>query len=342
LVRKALLITTIVAFVYLNQFNMRSGICYADDQYQIKFATVAPEGSTWVKYMQQLDKRLNEKSNGRIKFRIYAGGIAGDEMDVLKKIRIGQIHCAAFSGVGIAQILPMARVLDLPFLFRNIKEVDIVREELSEFFSEQFRNSNFEFLTWVEVGDVYLFSQNPITKKDDLLGLKIWTWMEDPISKKTFQAMGTSPIPLSLTDVTTALNTNMIDTVYGPPLGAIAMQWHSYIRYMTTFPIAHSTGAVLISKDYFDKFPKDLSKLFKEEVQSVMAELTSELIRQANEAIEIIQKSGVTLTPMPAENEMKDFYKIHDLVALDLADDIYPKNLLDRVYKLLESIRNSP
>ena len=76
-------------------------------QYFIKFATVAPDGSTWVKQMRAIDKTLREKSGGRLGFRIYAGGIAGDELDVLKKIRIGQIHSAAFSGVGFGQILPM-------------------------------------------------------------------------------------------------------------------------------------------------------------------------------------------------------------------------------------------
>ena len=90
-------------------------------KFWIKFATVAPEGSTWMKHMRRLDQTLKKKSKGEIGFRIYAGQIAGDEVDVLKKIRIGQLHCAAFSGVGLGQVLPMVRVLDLPFLFRTTK-----------------------------------------------------------------------------------------------------------------------------------------------------------------------------------------------------------------------------
>ena len=96
------------------------------EPFLIKFATLAPEGSTWMNHMRDLDKTLKAKSQGRLGFRVYPGGVAGDELDVLRKIRIGQIHAAAFSGVGFGQILPMVRVLDLPFLFRSDQEVDLV------------------------------------------------------------------------------------------------------------------------------------------------------------------------------------------------------------------------
>ena len=226
---------------------------FARPQYLIKFATVAPEGSAWMKHMRTLDKELREKSDGRLGFRFYAGGIAGDEVDVLKKMRIGQIHCAAFSGVGFGQILPMVRVLDLPFLFRNDKEIDLVHEEMRPFFTNEFRRKGFELLAWGEVGNVHLFSKVPIQRVKDLSGLKVWTWSGDPIAKETFSNMGVNPIPLAITDVTTALNTGMIDTIYAPPLGALALQWHRSMKYMTALPLTHSTGALLITSKYFKK-----------------------------------------------------------------------------------------
>ena len=91
----------------------------AKPQFVIKFATVAPEGTTWMKHMRRLAKDIKEKSGGKLAFSIFPGAVAGDELDVLRRIRVGQIHCAAFSGVGFGQILPMVRVLDLPFFFRN-------------------------------------------------------------------------------------------------------------------------------------------------------------------------------------------------------------------------------
>ena len=313
-----------------------TGHVFARQQYLIKFATVAPESSTWMKHMRALDKELREKSDGRLGFRFYAGGIAGDEVDVLKKMRIGQIHCAAFSGVGFGQILPMMRVLDLPFLFRNDKEIDLVHGEMRPFFTNQFRPKGFELLAWAEVGNVHLFSREPIQKVKDLSGLKVWTWSGDPIAKETFSNMGVNPIPLAITDVTTALNTGMIDTIYAPPLGALALQWHRSMKYMTALPLTHSTGAVLISSEYFKKLPENLADLLTTKFEKAMRSLTLALRTQNKEAIELIKDNGLTIVPVPSGHDLDEFYNIHDRVAENLTGTIYPKEVLNRVYDILK------
>ncbi len=312
---------------------------FAAEPLTIKFATVAPEGSTWMNSMKELEKTIREKTQGRITFRVYAGGVAGDELDALRKIRIGQLHSAAFSGVGFGQILPAVRVLDLPFLFRTEKEIDLVHKEMEGFFAEQFRQKDFELLSWAEVGNVHLFSQEPIGKVSDLAKLKVWTWSGDPIAKETFSAMGTNPIPLAITDVTTALNTGMIDTVYAPPLGAMALQWNLYVKYMTSLPLAHSTGAVLVSKNFAKKIPAEHFKIIKDEFHRSMERLTIELRKQTEESVALLEKGGIKLLPMPQEADLKDFYKVHDQVAQALTGKLYPKELLDKVYDLLKKNR---
>jgi len=307
----------------------------------IKFATVAPEGSTWVKSMRQLDRTLRLKSNGRIAFKIYAGGIFGDEIDVLRKIRIGQVHCGAFSGVGITQILPEARVLDLPFLFQNQEEVDLVKKELFDYFSKGFRDKDFTLLSWAEVGDIHLFSKYQIRRVADLKGLKIWTWSGDPISKETFSVMGSNPIPLSITDVTMALNRNMIDTVYAPPLGALALQWSANTRYMTAMTMAYSTGVVLLTNKIYDLLPADLQTLLNQEFQKAMSDLTLELRKQSLEAIQEIRKQGVEIIPEPSGKDLEAFLEVHRKVAANLSNRIYPEELLMNVYKILNQSRKS-
>ena len=305
----------------------------------IKFATVAPEGSTWMNTMKELEKTIREKTQGQIAFRVYAGGVAGDELDALRKIRIGQLQSAAFSGVGFGQILPSVRVLDLPFLFRNDKEIDLVHKEMEGFFAEQFRQKDFELLSWAEVGDVHLFSQEPIRKVSDLAKLKVWTWSGDPIAKETFSVMGTNPIPLAITDVTTALNTGMIDTVYAPPLGAIALQWNLYVKYMTSLPLAHSTGAVLISKNFARKIPAEHFRIIKDEFHRSMERLTIELRKQTEESVVLLEKGGIKILPMPQDADLKEFYRVHDQVAQALTGKLYPKDILDKVYDLLKKSR---
>jgi len=316
-----------------------SAMSVAAEPLTIKFATVAPEGSTWMNTMKELDKTIREKTQGQIAFRVYAGGVAGDELDALRKIRIGQLHSAAFSGVGFGQILPAVRVLDLPFLFRNYKEIDEVHKELEGFFAEQFRQKDFELLSWAEVGNVHLFSQEPIRKVSDLAKLKVWTWSGDPIAKETFSAMGTNPVPLAITDVTTALNTGMIDTVYAPPLGAIALQWNLSVKTMTSLPLAHSTGAILVSKNFAQKISPEHFKIMKEEFQRSMESLTLKLRKQTEESVALLEKGGIKILPIPEGADLKEFYKVHDRVAQALTGKVYPKEVLDRVYDILKKNR---
>jgi TRAP-type transport system periplasmic protein len=324
--------TGFLAFIFLAPLNLFA----KEPRYLIKFATVAPDGSTWMKKMRDYDKEIREKSGGEVGFRFYPGGVAGDELDVLKKMRIGQIHCAAFSGVGFGQILPMVRVLDLPFFFRNDQESDTVHQEMFSFFSKRFDEKGFELLAWAEVGNVYMFSKKPIQKVSDFSGLKVWAWTGDPIAEETFSTMGVNPIPLSITDVTTALNTGMVDTVYAPVLGALALQWHNYVKNMLALPFAHSTGAVLISNNYFNKMEDKHKVLLKDSFGPAMADLTTTLHKQTRDALKTIQDAGLTITPAPTGAALDEFHKVHAQVAAKLTDRLYPKSVLDAVYEILK------
>jgi TRAP-type C4-dicarboxylate transport system substrate-binding protein len=186
------------------------------------------------------------------------------------------------------------------------------------------------------VGNVHLFSQEPIRKVGDMGRLKVWAWSGDPIAKETFSAMGTNPIPLTIADVMTALNTGMIDTVYAPPLGAIALQWHRSVKFMTSLPLAHSTGAVLISSSFFQKIPPALTGMMRDEFSRAMSRLTLDLRAQNEESIKVLEKGGLAILPVPPDSDLKDFYGVHDQVARRLTGKVYPQELLDRIYGILQ------
>src|SRR5688572_29835164 len=80
-----------------------------------------------MKVMADLSKELEAKTGGAVRFKFYAGGVAGDEKDVVKKIRIGQIHAGGFTGVGLGEVAPGARLLESPWLFRDRRELDHIR-----------------------------------------------------------------------------------------------------------------------------------------------------------------------------------------------------------------------
>ena len=194
-------------------------------------------------------------------------------------------------------------------------------------------------LAWAEAGNVHMFSKKPIRKVEDIIGLKIWTWSGDPVSKVTFSVMGNNPIPLPITDVTTALNTGMIDTVYAPPLGALVLQWNAYTRYMSAMPLTHSTGALLITKKFFKRLPPDLAKLLRDSTDKAMLDLTAKTRVQVEEAVTLMKNSGLQIVPSPTGSNIEKFYKVHDLAAKKLTGKLFDKALLHRVYAVLEKNR---
>jgi len=328
-VKKLILILFVILLLFLNGYSQK---------YRIKFATLAPEGSTWLKVMQEYSNEVEKLTNGEVKFKIYPGGIQGDEKDVLRKIRMGQLHSAGFTGVGLGEILPEVRILDSPMLFFNYDEVDYITNILYDEFSQKFEKVGYVLIGWTEVGFVYVFANKPVTSIKELRGTKMWMWEGDPIAEATFNALGASPIPLSITDVLTSLQTNLIEAVYTSPLACVSLQWHTRVKYMMDIPLADAAGAVLISKKMFNKIPPEYQKILKEKGREYLRKLV-QLSREDNEqSIELMKKNGIQLVSIPAEN-LPAFKEAGKKARRSLVGKLYDQALLDKVEKALEEFR---
>ncbi|HYQ70865.1 MAG TPA: TRAP transporter substrate-binding protein DctP [Gammaproteobacteria bacterium] len=267
----------------------------AGDAYQLKFATLAPSGTTWVNLLEEWAEQVKQESDGRLVFKIYPGGVQGDEPDVLKKIRFGQLQGGAFTGYGIGHIFSPTRVLELPFLFNDIEEIDYVRRRLMPEIAQGYRDNGYELLGWMEVGYIYFFSQQPITSLDDLKQRRIWHWQGDPLGSAFFNASGLAPVPLSIIDVYTSLSTGLIDTVYTPPLGAIALQWFTKTQYITDVPMANGIGSLVVSRRFFQNLPQDLQKLLKRTGEETGEKLIAATREDNIEALQTLQEKGMKL-----------------------------------------------
>lgn len=271
-------------------------------QYTIKFATLAPEGTTWMNIMKQYDQAIRQESGGRLGFKIYAGGVQGDEADVLRKMRNGQLHAAGITGNGITDIAPKARILDSPFLFRSYDEVDLVYKNFDTEFRQAFQDGGYILLGWAEVGFVYVFTNTPIHKPADMNGVKMWLWEGDPVAEASFRALGIHPIPLSISDVLTSLQTKMIDGVYTTPYAAIALQWFTRVKYMMDLPLADAAGAVVISKKKFDDLPKDLQDILSRNGKKYMAQLTAASRVDNEKSLATLKQKGITMVTIPSSD----------------------------------------
>jgi len=312
----------------------------ADEPYVLKFATLAPAGSTWMNVIAEWAGKVEKESQGRLKFKFYPGGVSGDEPDMIRKIRFGQIHGAAMTGHGIGSLYSPARVLEIPFLFRNYEEVDYVRAQMMPEIRAGFRKNDYELLGWMEVGFVRFFSRTPIHSMDDLKKHRIWQWQGDPLSAAFFTASNIAPVPLPITEVFTSLSTGLIDTVIAPPLGAIALQWFTKTPYMTEVPMADGIGGLVVSGKFFNRLPKDLQELLLRTGNEASEKLLVETRKDNEKSLGVLKQNGVTFTLAWKDIKEADVISIRDRAAADLAKSGYiPAEVYDRARKALAEYR---
>ncbi len=308
-------------------------------EYTIKFASLAPEGSTWMNVLKEYDEAVRKESGGRLGFKIYAGGVQGEDKDVLRKMRLGQLHSAGLTGVGLGEIASKVRILDSPFLFNSYDEVDHVYSAFSEEFDKEFRANNYVLLGWAEVGWVYLFTNTPVRTLADMNGVKMWMWEGDRVAEATFRALGLSPIPLSVIDVLTSLQTGLINGAYTSPLAALVLQWNTRVKYMMNLPLADASGAVVITKRKFDELPADLKDILVRNGKKYMRELTVKSRRENAQAITTLQKNGIQLIEVTSQKTIDDYKAAGKKARQVLVGTLYDQDFLNRVEKSLTELR---
>src|SRR5258706_14585884 len=140
----------------------------AEEQPQtLKIATLAPEGSSWVNLLHAWGRAVEEHTSGKVKVKFFAGGVAGDERDFVKKMKLGQLNGAVVTGIGLGLMASDVRVLELPMLFNDYTELDYVRNALHKDFAQRFEAKGYELLSWGDVGPVHIFSNIPIKERGD-------------------------------------------------------------------------------------------------------------------------------------------------------------------------------
>ncbi|HDD44392.1 MAG TPA: ABC transporter substrate-binding protein, partial [Candidatus Desulfofervidus auxilii] len=325
-------------FIFLLILSICS-IVYAKENFTIKIATLAPEGSTWMKIFNEFNREIIKKTNGNVRFKVYPGGVLGDERDMVRKIRIGQIHGGGFTGLGLSMIYKDILALQIPFLFKDYKEVDYVLNKMEKRFREGFRKKGFILLGFAEVGFIYLFSNVPITDLKDIKGLKFWIWEGDKIARVVFNKLGIIPVPLEIPDVLLALQTNLIDVVFNSPLGAVALQWFSRVKYMIKVPLSYGVGAILIKNKIFERLPSQYQKILKESAEKYFNKLNKKAREENEKAISVMKKHGIKIIEL-SEEKIADAIKLSQKAAMELAGKEFSKEILDKILFYLREYRS--
>ncbi|MGH8091111.1 MAG: TRAP transporter substrate-binding protein DctP [Rudaea sp.] len=313
----------------MNKYTLLAALLFAGSAQAattIKIATVAPDGTAWMREMRAGAEAVKKDTDGRVQIKYYPGGVMGDEPTVLRKIRIGQLQGGAFTGGELSQIVKDAQIYSLPFLFKNLDEVDKVRAQLDPLLKQEFDKAGFDVVGISGGGFAYLMSVKDIKTKDDLKAAKVWVPQGDRVAEAGFKAGGVTPISLPLADVYTSLQTGLIDTVANTPAGAIAFQWHTKVRHMVDLPITYVVGMLVIDKKVFGTLSPADQKALNDDLAAAFARL-EKINRDDNAQAKLaLQKQGVEIfTPNAAETASWDVVGAQARKQLQAAGEITPE-----------------
>jgi TRAP-type C4-dicarboxylate transport system substrate-binding protein len=263
-----------------------------------KIASAAPDGTAWMEAFRKGGEEVKQRTAGRVEFRFYPGGVMGNDKSVLRKIRVGQLHGGAITGGGLAEIYPDAQIYSLPFIFNSLDEVDYVRAKMDPLIMQGLEKEGFVGFGISDGGFAYLMSNQPVQAVDELKPLKVWVPEGDVISHTAFQAVGVHPVSLPLTDVLTGLQTGLIDTVAASAVGAIALQWHTRVKYLTDTPLIYIYGSLVVSNKAFNQLLPQDQAVVREVFGGVMQRLNTQSRQDDMRAREVLQQQGIELVAL--------------------------------------------
>jgi TRAP-type C4-dicarboxylate transport system substrate-binding protein len=292
-------IATMIRFILVMLLVVLTGQAHA---MKFKIATLSPDGTVWMQKMREGASELAKKTDNRVQIKYYPGGVMGDDKAVLRKIRIGQLHGGAVVSGSLTRYYPDNQIYSMPLKFKSFEEVDYVRKFLDQRIIDGLEKGGFVTFGIAEGGFAYVMSDVPIVTVDKMRKQKVWIPDNDPTLLEAIRAFGVNPIPLSIADVRAGLQTGLINTVATPPIGAVALQWHTQIKYLTNEPFLYIYGLLAVDRKAFEKISPFDQRVFREIMGRVFRDL-DRLNRQDNvKALEALRKQGIEFVKVPPES----------------------------------------
>ncbi len=305
----------------------------------IKVGSIAPSGSPWDKALKKIAADWKTISGGKIEMKIYPGGIVGNEPDMIRKMRIGQMQAAIFTGMGMSYISPDVFSLSLPFLVRNDSELDYIMKKSTPHLDKLIANKGFTVVVWSKAGWINFFSTKPVVYPRDLKPLKLSVAEGDAELLQAWRVMGYNAIPLATNDLMTSLQNGMIEAFYSPPLVAASFQWFGIAKHMCSVKIAPLIGGIVINKKTWEEIPADIRPKLVKSAKQIVDELYTETNALEKNAINVMLKNGLKIHEVPEDGVLlwqKEAVKGYDAYV----GKTFSKELLERLQGYLKEYRN--
>ncbi len=306
----------------------------------LKLATIVPENSVWMKDMRAGAREIEERTEGRVKFKFYSGGVQGNDKQVRRKMRIGQLHGGAFTSGALTGFQQDSALYSLPLLFSTMDEVTYVRKHLDAELRRRLEDAGYVNFGFSGAGFGFLMSNKPMSTLADLDGQKVWIPEGDQVGYAALKALGVAPVTMPLTDVLTGLQTHLLDSVSTSPVGAIVLQWHTKVRYITDLPVSYVYGTLIIDGKPFSRIQPDDQAVIREIMGAIYTRFDEASIADNEEAMQALLKSGLRLVP-PDSGQVPRWRDLVSASNHKMADQgVVSAELLDQLTSLLATYRS--
>ena len=306
----------------------------------LKIATVAPEGSEWMQAMRDGAAVIKERTEGRVQLKYYGGGVMGNDTKVLGKIRINALQGGAFTPSALQQIYPEISLFSLPLTFESVEEANYVRSKLDARLKNGLEEKGFVSFGFSATGFALIMSNDPVRSLDDMRGKRVWVPEGDKISYASMEALSLSPVTLPLTDVLTGLQTGLIDIVAMSPIGALVLQWHTKVNYVTDMPLVYTFGFMAIDKRAFRKISAADQAIVAEVMTGIYSKFNTKNLVDNDEAMQALINAGIEAVSVDA-TEIDGIRDVLQQSNRDLAvQGEYSVELYDEMMRYVEEYRN--
>jgi TRAP-type C4-dicarboxylate transport system substrate-binding protein len=313
------------------------GLAHADPV-ALRMASIAPDGTSYARELRAFARDVESATRGEVRVKWYIGGIAGDELGALERVRHGQLDGIAGSSF-CERLAPSLRVISVVGLFQNRDEVAYVMGQLNPVFGREFAAAGFVDLVNTIFGSDILFSRRPVANMSDFRSLNWWVWNGSPLYPATFDHLNARSQAATLEQAAIDFERGKNDGFVALPSAAIAFQWSTLASYFTPLNIAMVPGCMVISNGALDPLSvdqqqhiRDAAARFQHRWNETTASLDQALVGQ------LFEKQGLRSVPVSPQFRM-DFFEAARAAREHLGDRLVPRELLNRVQSLLADYR---
>ncbi len=305
----------------------------------IKLATLVPERSVWGNVLRDMGEDWKQATNGNVVLRIYPGGVAGDDPDVVRKMRIGQLHAGTLTLVGLSEIDDAFNVFSIPLFFDSYEEYFYVLEKLQPVLEKALADKGFELLHWGHGGWIHLFAAQPVASVEDLKGLKLFVWAGSDKMVRWWKDGGYQPVPLAFTDVPTGLQTGMIEAMPNTPLAALSFQYFRSTPYMLEIGFGPFLGATLVTSKAWNKIDSGDQRAILEAADKAAARFRTEVPEQDEQAISEMSERGLTITRVEDAATRAVWQSEAERFAREMRETFVPPDIYDLAVQARDAFR---